>query len=168
MPLRTMGSMRYQPPSHAELENFNRITKLLFFVLLSAIPMYFFIQEVVAGQYEVSSAVAAEGEGLRQGLVEMLLWIIALGTAAVVVSLRFLLMPWLQRSPRLDIPARLNRLRAFYILCFALSESVALYGFVLRLLGGTRDATLVFYATAVFLFILCYPRLPESLSHRVT
>ncbi len=156
--------MHYQPPFPAELENFNRVTKLLFFVLLSALPMYFFVQEVVATRHEVSSAVAGEGEGFRRELLEMLLWVISLGTAAVVLALRFLLMPWLQGSPRLDIPARLNRLRALYILCFALSESVAIYGLVLRLLGGTRDATLVFYATAVFLFILCYPRTPESFS----
>jgi hypothetical protein len=70
------------------------------------------------------------------------------------------------------IPASLNRLaageaaawgawRGSHMLGLALSESVVLFGFVLRQLGATRDQVLPFYVGGFLLLALFFPRRPD-------
>ena len=65
------------------------------------------------------------------------------------------------RLPPDDAPA-LARWRAGNILALALCESVALLGFVLRVLGGTLLISAPFYGAAFLLMLLWAPRLEVS------
>jgi F0F1-type ATP synthase membrane subunit c/vacuolar-type H+-ATPase subunit K len=67
-------------------------------------------------------------------------------------------------TPTMELTQRLARLRAFYIVCFALSEAVAIYGLVLRILGAGLDDSILFFAVAIGLFLLCYPKTPQTMT----
>jgi hypothetical protein len=54
----------------------------------------------------------------------------------------------------------LGRWRAGNIITFVIAEAIMLYGFALRFLGGTVLQALPFYAAAVALMILWWPRRP--------
>ena len=53
----------------------------------------------------------------------------------------------------------LNRWRMGTMISFVLVECVALYGFVLRVLGASRPQTLPFYLVAILLMLIWTPRL---------
>ena len=53
-----------------------------------------------------------------------------------------------------------SQLRTNYIVCFALSEAVALYGLVLHFLGSNLAEVGPFFAASVALLLICFPRLP--------
>src|SRR3990170_6490717 len=79
----------------------------------------------------------------------------------IVLYLRFARLGPLLAEASGDFGQRLARLRFHYILCYTLSEAVALYGFVLRFLGGSREDSIPFFLAAVVLFLLCYPCPPQ-------
>lgn len=54
----------------------------------------------------------------------------------------------------------LNKWRTGQIISFALAESIALYGVVIRLLGGTLQQAALFYGAAIAMFILWWPQAP--------
>ncbi len=58
-----------------------------------------------------------------------------------------------------DQPA-LARWRAGNILSFVLAESIVLFGFALRFMGGTPMQSLPFYSTGIAMMILWFPRRP--------
>jgi hypothetical protein len=61
-----------------------------------------------------------------------------------------------------DDPVAWTRWRFGNILTFVLCESVALFGFALRMLGGNLAASLPFYAAAILLMLIWAPRLDVS------
>ena len=131
---------------------FNRFTKILYFTLLASVGLYWAVLELVAGSRE-----PVEVEGVKPMLL-----LLGGGLAVAVLYIRFSRFPPLLFDPNVELAQRLARLRFYYILCYILSEAVALYGFCLRLLGGTRAEAAPFFLAAVALFLLCYPRPPES------
>ena len=58
--------------------------------------------------------------------------------------------------------AALNRWRSGYVLTYALSEAVALFGFILRMLGFSLSQILPFYIAAFALILLFAPRVPSN------
>jgi hypothetical protein len=66
----------------------------------------------------------------------------------------------LRRQPQ--DPLALGRWRAGNLASLALCEAVALYGFVLRMLGGTFLGVTPYYAVAILLMLAWTPRLHES------
>jgi F0F1-type ATP synthase membrane subunit c/vacuolar-type H+-ATPase subunit K len=56
----------------------------------------------------------------------------------------------------------LGRWRVGYIVSLALSESVALFGFVLRMLGFSLGQVAPFYLAAGILMLFCMPRRPPQ------
>lgn len=140
-------------PARTELQAHKAVLLVLYFALLATVAMYWFVQELVA----------ADREPAELGLLSTVLLIVGAGTAMVVLVLRFSLIPPLLSAATMEMAPRLARLRAYYIVCFALAEAVALYGFVSRLLGSSREDTIPFYLAAIVLFALCYPRAPETL-----
>ncbi len=58
--------------------------------------------------------------------------------------------------------AALARWRTENIVCFVLCEAVALWGFLLRMLGGTFLRAAPFYAVAILLMLVWTPRLDVS------
>jgi len=61
--------------------------------------------------------------------------------------------------------ATLNRWRAGNIMTYALAESIALFGLVLRLIGFTLSQVWSFYIAAFILLLFFGPRLPMSESN---
>jgi hypothetical protein len=59
-------------------------------------------------------------------------------------------------------PAALKRWWAGYIFTYALCEAVALFGFVLRILGFTLSQVVPFYLVGFVLMVLFGPRRPAS------
>jgi F0F1-type ATP synthase membrane subunit c/vacuolar-type H+-ATPase subunit K len=59
-------------------------------------------------------------------------------------------------------PRALNRWRSGSLISFVLVECVALYGFVLRVLGASRPQTLPFYLVAILLMLIWTPRLDSA------
>ena len=56
--------------------------------------------------------------------------------------------------------ATLNRWRAGYVMTYALSEAIALFGLVLRLIGFTLSQVWSFYIAAFMLLLFFRPRRP--------
>jgi DMSO reductase anchor subunit len=90
----------------------------------------------------------------------IVLLIVAALDAAIVVYLRSARIPRVQQALQLnseDRPALLG-LRKWYVICFALSLTVAFYGLVLRILGAPLQRAAVFYAAGFCLIVFCTPR----------
>lgn len=136
------------------LQRFSRFAKILYFVLFATVGVYWAVAELVAPGMDAS----------ERGALKLILSLFAAATAAAVLYLRFARIPPLLENPTIETGRRLAQLRMFYILCFVLSETVALYGFVLRLLGASRADTNLLFGGAVVLFLLCYPRTPVGIS----
>lgn len=138
-------------PSAGELQAFDRFLKILYFTLLASMGLYWVVLEMLTGQREPGDL------GPTKLGVQGFAGVVAL----TVLYLRFVRLAPLLADTTGELGARLGRLRFYYILCYTLSESVALYGFVLRFLGASREEAIPFFGVAVALFLLCYPRLPE-------
>lgn len=146
--------MTYAPRSSTELDTYKRVIIILYFALLVTVPMYGIVAEVIA----------ANREHADPGIIKLVLMAVGAGTAAVVLFIRFSLIPPMLHTPTMELAQRLARLRAFYIVCFALAEAVGLYGFVLRILGAGLDDSILFFAVSIGLFLLCYPKTPQTIS----
>ena len=145
--------MQYPPGSApTDLAAFNRFLKILYFTLFGTVGMYWLVLEMLAAQIE-----PRELGFTRSGFGAA-----AAATGGLVAYLRFARIGALLAEVSGDFGQRLARLRFHYILCYTLSETVALYGFVLRFLGGSREEAIAFFLPAVGLFLLCYPRLPAA------
>ncbi len=137
------------PPD--ELATFKRFVKTLWFALFASVCLYW----PMLGFLQISR------EEPPAPTVLQALTLTAIGSAGAVLFLRFNRIPAIWSRLPLESPA-LAQLRTLYILCYVLAESVALYGMVLYFLGGPRDQALWFFAGSVVLFLLCYPRAPET------
>jgi F0F1-type ATP synthase membrane subunit c/vacuolar-type H+-ATPase subunit K len=146
--------MTYAPRSASELDTYKRVIVVLYFALLATVPMYGIVAEVIA----------ANRDATDPGVIKLVLLAVGAGTAAVVLFIRFSLIPPILHTPTMALRERLGRLRAFYIICFALSEAVALYGLVLRIMGAGLDDSILFFAVSIGLFLLCYPKTPQTMT----
>lgn len=145
--------MHYSPPPASDARgDYLRVLRVLYAALFASILLYGFVQELVM----------ADREPKDLGVLKLALLVAAGSTAAVVFFLRFSRIPALLSAPTLELGPRLAQLRIYYIVCFVLAETIALFGFVLRILGGSRVDSLPFYFIAVVFFLLSYPRAPEA------
>lgn len=126
----------------------------LYFCLFSATALYWLVPYYVSlGEVEVEA-----------GFVKPLFLAVGLATAAAALYVRFsLIASLLESKAPLEPPGLEPRLRTYYIVCYSLCESVGLFGLVLYLLGGARQDFALLYLAALGLFLVCYPRLPQSL-----
>ena len=135
---------------------FRQFVWVLYFCLFSATGLYWLVP------YYVSLDQVA----VELGLVKPVFLTIAAFAAAAALYVRFSLIGSLLEFKTPPAPPDLEqRLRTHYIICYALCESVGLFGLVLYFLGGTRQDFAVLYFGALGLFGLCYPRLPENPIH---
>ncbi len=130
----------------------NRVLKVVYFALFSTVGLYWVVVEMLAPGLEPRDP----------GVVKTVFQGVAAATGGAVLFLRFSLIASLLDASAAEGVQRLAKLRVYYILCFALSEAVAIYGFGLRLLGGAREEAALFFVSAAGLFLLCYPRLPDA------
>jgi hypothetical protein len=140
--------MNGQPNS---LEASLRVVRLVHLVLLVSIPLYFVLPELLS----------PKGSGdLR--LMRGLLSAMALLSAGFAVVFRKRVLEPAADSLRLrpEDAAALVRWRAAHIISFALCESVALFGLVLRFLGATTFEAAPFFAVAFVLMLAFRPSAP--------
>ena len=144
--------MNSPTPPAADAAAVGSLLKIIYVVLFASVGIYWVVLETLAPNLEPRDP----------GLVKNILQGMGAALGAAVLYLRFSRIP-AANDPAASVPAPgLARLRMYYILCFALTEAIALYGFVLRFLGGAREDSAVFFLAAGGLFLLCYPRLPAS------
>lgn len=144
--------MNSPTPPAADAAAVGLLLKIIYFVLFASVGVYWVALETLAPSLEPRDP----------GLVKNILQGMGAALGATVLYLRFSRIPAAIDPVALDPAPGLARLRVYYILCFVLAEAVALYGFVLRFLGGAREDTAVFFLAAAGLFLACYPRLPVS------
>lgn len=144
--------MNSHAPPAAGVAAAGRLLKILYFVLFGTVGLYWVVLEFVAAGLEPR----------EPGLVKNILQGMGAAVGAGVVYLRFFLIPAALDAAAMEPAQRLARLRLYYILCFVLTEAVAIYGFLLRLLGGAPQDAALFFLAAAGLFLLCYPRLPDN------
>jgi len=144
--------MQYPTSPPPDLVVFKRLTQVIYFVLFGTVGLYWVVLEMLAASVEPRDL----------GTIKHVLFAVAAGSAGFVLYLRFARIPPLLDQLTGDFSRRFARLRYCYLLCHVLSEAVALYGFVVRMLGGAREEAVPFFVGAVALFLLCYPRLPQT------
>jgi F0F1-type ATP synthase membrane subunit c/vacuolar-type H+-ATPase subunit K len=137
-----------QPP---DATAFNRVVKVLYFALFASVGLYWFITGFISPDAELTPP----------PVIAQVLTLLAASVTVAVAFLRFNRIPHVQ-SHLLTDPNALNQLRVLYIVCFALAESVAVYGLVLYLLGAPRDDASWFFLGSAALFAACYPKSLES------
>lgn len=122
------------------------VVSQIHWVFLATIPFY-----ALAGEF-----LPSPGQ-LQVELLRVVFAVLAAGNLAVAAMLRRQKLAEAAEQLRLDPENREARSRwqAGHVVPFALCESVALFGFVLRLLGGTFTEAAVFYAVA-FIFLLLW------------
>ena len=140
------------PQSTNSLAATFRILRILYFTFFVSVPVYFVIGQVLGSR-------TAPAAGLS--LIRNMFLLGGATTAVMALAFRYRMMPaW--PPPGEDPSPVLGRVRAAYVTGFALAESVALLGLVLCLLGGALNDVLPFFAVAVVLFVLLFPRLPDT------
>lgn len=149
--------MNSQPPPGNDFAAAGLLLKIIYFVLFGTVGVYWAVLEMLAPGLEPRDP----------GVIKTILQALGVALGAAVLYLRFARIPAAIDPISPDPAPGLARLRMYYILCFVLAEAVALYGFVLRFLGAAREETAVFFLAAAGLFLLCYPRLPETLGPRM-
>lgn len=132
------------------MDTAKRTLNMIRAALLVSVALYMFVGEQVASG-KVGPANA------------MLFQVMAIVAVANVVSIlvvrRSMVAPSLAAlgSNSSDLPA-LNRWRTGYVVTYALCEAVALYGFILRIMGFTFRIVVPFYLASVILMIYFGPR----------
>jgi hypothetical protein len=134
------------------MENTRKTLHILRFALLVSIALYAFIV------IRVPSTVIPNPGVLR---VFILLAVVAI--AAILVIRRMLVLPSeMVLAERRDDSKGLQRWRAGYIIIYALSESLALYGVALHFLGFTGRQVAPFFLVGAVLLLIFSPRFPTS------
>jgi len=138
------------------MESSFRILQLVRIAMLVSIVLYVIVGEVVAGK----------ATGIREpnGGFYLALTLIAITVVGAVFAVRRALVLSREEvlATRPDDPPTLARWRTGYIITYAMSEAVALFGLVLRLLGSRLAQAAPFYVAGFALILFFSPRLPSS------
>jgi hypothetical protein len=127
--------------------------------LIFAIALYMFVGEQLA----------AGNPGTMNAILFQVLAVVAVvNIALILIVRRSMVTPSLAilRSNSTDASA-LNRWRIGYVITYALCEAVALYGFVLRIMGFSYRIVVPFYLASFILMIYFGPRTVEEPSDSV-
>jgi hypothetical protein len=134
------------------MDTAKRTLNMIRAALIFAIAVYMFIGERVA---------AASTGPFNAMLFQALAVLAVVNVVLILIVRRSMVTPAmasLKTSPS-DISA-LNRWRGGYIATYALCEAVALYGFVLRVLGFSYRMVVPFFLASFILMIFFSPRIP--------
>lgn len=136
-----------------ELQTAKRGVIISYFVLFASVGIYWMVLEVLRPGTEANDL----------SVIKPVFLVLAGACAGTVLYLRLFRIPPLIENPVEEVTRPIPKLRVYYILCFALCESVALFGFLLRFLGASRAEAGLYFVAAVSLLLVCYPRWPEAL-----
>ena len=146
-----------QPSSRfpvGDLEAHLRFLKLLHGMLLTSVALYGVALWFLADEIEA-----------REPTLPLWPFLLMAGIlAALVLYLHQTRIQPLLRDATREPSQRIVQLRFNYIVCYVLAETVALFGFVTRFLGGSWGEAAPFFVVSVLLFGVCYPRRPATLT----
>jgi hypothetical protein len=122
--------------------------------LIFAIAVYMFIGERMA---------VGRASPINAMLFQILAVVAVVNIVAILIVRRSMVMPSLAvlQTNSADTAA-LTRCRGGYIVTYALCEAIALYGFVLRVVGFSYRMVVPFYLASFILMIYFSPRLPTG------
>lgn len=127
-----------------------RTLMIIWFGMLCALIAYFFVMQMID---------VGDDSGV-EALFQTIFATLAGAMAGVAIYLRLVRIGRLLSTATPLSDRELSRLQSYYIVCFALSEAVGLYGFVLHVLGISLAAVVPYFAAAILILLICYPRLP--------
>jgi F0F1-type ATP synthase membrane subunit c/vacuolar-type H+-ATPase subunit K len=135
------------------MEPARKTVQMIRIALLVSIALYVLIGERV-GQ----TMVRAPNRNLY-----FVLTLVAITTVGMMFAVRrlFVLRAEATLAAQPEDTAALNRWRSGYIITYALSEAVAVFGLVLRILGCTLSQVAPFYLVGFVLMLLFGPRRPS-------
>jgi hypothetical protein len=135
-----------------------RLIRALQIAMLAAIVIYLVVGELVS-----------PAPRLRDPITYYVLSLVTITIVGVILVVRRTLVlhseSMLVVRPS-DAPT-LNRWRAGYIMTYALSEAIALFGLVLRILGFSLSQVLSFYAAGFILLLFFGPRRPRAVANSI-
>jgi hypothetical protein len=137
----------------ASMENAIKIVRLIQIAMLLAVGMF-----VVAGEM-VGSIPKLSDPTLFYALSLATITIVGV---ILVVRRTLVLQSAVTLATRPNDLATLNRWRAGYVMTYALSEAIALFGLVLRLIGFTLSQVASFYIAGFILLLFFGPRRPVT------
>jgi hypothetical protein len=131
-----------------------KTVRMIRIALLVSIALY-----LPLGEYVGQTTVSAPDRNVYFALT-----LVAITTLGMIFAARrlFVLRSEATLAEQPDDLAALNRWRSGYIITYALSEAVALFGFVLRMLGFTLSQVAPFYLVGFVLIMIFGPRRPSS------
>lgn len=137
------------------MERARKTVQMFRIALLVSIALYVYVGEVYSGE--------RGGQGMAPGPDRNLyffLTLVALTTVGMIFAVRrlFVLPSETKLAAEPEDAAALNRWRSGYITTYALSEVLALFGLVLRILGFNFSQVLPFYVVSFVLMLLFAPR----------
>ncbi len=127
-----------------------KVLQILWFAFLVATAMYWMVMQMIPANPQ---DVRAMGNVLMG---------VAGAEGAAVLYIRIARIGALLSRATPVSSEEVAKLRVLYIVCFSLSEAVALYGFVLHFIGASRAEVAPFFFAAAVLLLVCYPRLPPQ------
>jgi hypothetical protein len=136
------------------MNNVKRTLNMIRAALIFAIAIYMFIGERVA--------IGTVGP-VNAMLFQILAVVAVVNIVVILIVRRSMVMPALavlQRDP--GDSAASTRWRGGYIVTYALCEAIALYGFVLRIMGFSYRMIVPFYLASFILLIFLSPRVPQG------
>jgi hypothetical protein len=139
------------------MDTAKRTLNIIRAALLASVALYMFVGEQLVG---------GKAGPVNALLFQVMAIVAVANVVLILVVRRSMVAPSLAalRSNAND-PAALNRWRAGYVITYALCEAVALYGFILRIMGFSFRSV-PFYLASVILMIYFGPRSVEIQSHR--
>ena len=135
------------------MENAIKIVRVIQIAMLLSVGMF-----VVAGEMVGSSPKLSD---------PTLFYALSLATITIVgvilvVRRTLVLQSAVTLAARPNDVATLNRWRAGYVMTYALSEAIAIFGLVLRLIGFTLSQVASFYIAGFILLLFFGPRRPVT------
>lgn len=133
----------------------NRSPQLVVMIIWAGLLMAVFTYAVIA------SVGLAGGEPSAAkpdaSLAQTLAWVAAAVSGASLALRPMFLGGFRRGTVSLETPAGRSRFMAGNIVCFALAESVAIFGLILALQGNPQETWLVFFAVAIVLMVIHIP-----------
>lgn len=139
------------------METALKVIQMMRLALLVSIGLYVFVGETVfRGAHSVRPT------------PNPLLFYVLTFVATTIVALIFIMRRVLATGPQSPLAGQsvdasvLNRWRTGHIMTYALSEAIALFGLVLRMLGFSLSQVAPFYVAGFVLLLFFSPRLPSN------
>jgi hypothetical protein len=98
------------------------------------------------------------------GFFRTVLAVLAVADGAIVLYWFFFRVKPLLNDTSGQAQRLIPRLRANYIVCWIVSEAIAVYGLASALLTATIADYTPYFLASVALLVVCYPRMPQTLS----